>query len=147
MNSLSMSAEHLTPPAYRPLEASSLSQFAPGETLPLFPANSGHSQAGLKSARQTEPVAGRAGRVDEDLHMQAARQLAMGLRGVKPGYRRGRRRTGMSLVQRRQVGNAICEHLLASLREQIDAEDAARRQARIQRERVPRQDLGQENVL
>ena len=60
--------------------------------------------------------------VVEDRHMQAAWQLSKALKAAKNGHKAGRRVARLTPGQRHQVGNAICEHLLASLRQQVDAE-------------------------
>ena len=60
-----------------------------------------------------------------DRHMQVAWQLSKALKASKSGRWSGKKVARLSPVQKHKVGNAICEHLLASLREQVDAENAA----------------------
>ena len=54
--------------------------------------------------------------------MRAAWQLSKALKAAKTGRKRGRTMAKLTPVQRHQVGNAICEHLLASLRAQMRSE-------------------------
>jgi hypothetical protein len=63
---------------------------------------------------QVDSQVKRSGNADCDAHMQAARDLASGMK--RAGYRRRR-------AQRRQAGIAICRHLAASLRLQAEQED------------------------
>ncbi len=54
--------------------------------------------------------------------MHVAWQLAYALKAGKAGRRPNGKPAKLSAKKKRQVGNAICEHLLASLREQVSAE-------------------------
>ena len=63
----------------------------------------------------------------DDLHMQAAWQLSKALKAGKTTRQAGSRAGKLSSTQRRKVGNAICEHLLASLREQVVSEQQTTR--------------------
>ncbi len=63
-----------------------------------------------------------------DHHMHVAWQLSRALKAAKTG-RRSAREFGLgtnklNAQQRHKVGNAICEHLLASLRQQVVSERA-----------------------
>jgi hypothetical protein len=60
--------------------------------------------------------------VEQDRHMHVAWQLAYALKAGKAGRRPNGKPAKLSAKKKRQVGNAICEHLLASLREQVSAE-------------------------
>ena len=101
-----------------------------GETLPLFagveettvePKQAPQSSIGSGSdaSRQGNPTSILA---MQDRHMQAAWQLSKALKAAKNGHKSGRKIAKLTPGQRHQVGNAICEHLLASLRQQVDAE-------------------------
>ena len=59
---------------------------------------------------------------DGDRHMHVAWQLSKALKAVKTGRKTGREMAKLTANQRHQVGNAICEHLLASLRQQVHSE-------------------------
>ena len=59
---------------------------------------------------------------DSDRHMHVAWQLSKALKAVKTGRKTGREMAKLTANQRHQVGNAICEHLLASLRQQVHSE-------------------------
>ena len=63
----------------------------------------------------------------DDLHMQAAWHLSKALKAGKTTRKAGSRAGKLSSTQRRKVGNAICEHLLASLREQVVSEQQTTR--------------------
>lgn len=62
---------------------------------------------------------------DHDRHMHVAWQLSKALKAVKTGRKSGREMAKLTPNQRHQVGNAICEHLLASLRQQVHSESRA----------------------
>ena len=98
---------------------------AAGETLPLF-ANSGEESLSATPAVELPPTSERPARVpnsgNTDRHMQAAWQLSKALKAAKSGHKSGRKIARMTPNQRHQVGNAICEHLLASLRQQVQQE-------------------------
>jgi hypothetical protein len=88
-----------------------------GETLPLF--ESLQTPRGKMSRRNgVETLTSR-----NDLHMQAAWQLSKALKAGKTTRQTGHKAGRLSSTQRRKVGNAICEHLLASLREQVVSEE------------------------
>ena len=55
--------------------------------------------------------------------MHVAWQLSNALEAVKKGRKAGRKLAKLTPAQRHQVGNAICGHLLASLRQQVESED------------------------
>ncbi len=110
-----------------------------GETLPLFDhgeqlsaTSNTHSAAENTEAKQPKlnllhqkqhgAVAVVPTSAQTDRHMQAAWQLAKALKAAKTGKKSGRKIAKLTPGQRHQVGNAICEHLLASLRQQVDAE-------------------------
>ena len=57
-----------------------------------------------------------------DRHMHVAWHLSNALKAGKAGRRPDGSKAKLTASQKRQVGNAICEHLLASLREQVSAE-------------------------
>ena len=89
---------------------------------------SGHSVSG----HSVKPGGKRSGRVrnpravsDGDRHMHVAWQLSKALKAVKTGRKTGREMAKLTANQRHQVGNAICEHLLASLRQQVHSESTA----------------------
>jgi len=86
-----------------------------GETLPLFEL-ARHSHHPRCSSSLIESAA-------EDVHMRTAWQLARALKANKVQRQAGRKPPKLSSVQRHKVGNAICEHLLASLREQVVSEE------------------------
>lgn len=62
---------------------------------------------------------------DADRHMRVAWHLSNALKAGKAGRRSDGSKAKLTATQKRQVGNAICEHLLASLREQVTAENAS----------------------
>jgi hypothetical protein len=64
------------------------------------------------------------GAADDDRHMHVAWQLSQALKAVKTGRKAGRDMAKLTANQRHQVGNAICEHLLASLRQQVHSESS-----------------------
>jgi hypothetical protein len=64
------------------------------------------------------------GASDGDCHMHVAWQLSQALKAVKTGRKAGRDMAKLTANQRHQVGNAICEHLLASLRQQVHSESS-----------------------
>lgn len=99
-----------------------------GETLPLFEgtldeASTPKLQAGSAATGQ---LAGRnraqALSGGQDRHMRAAWQLSKALKAAKNGRKAGRNISKLTPGQKHQVGNAICEHLLASLRAQVQSE-------------------------
>jgi hypothetical protein len=57
-----------------------------------------------------------------DQHMQQAWQLSQALKAAKAGRKTGHDLAKLSRAQRRKVGTSICEHLLASLRAQVQTE-------------------------
>jgi hypothetical protein len=94
-----------------------------GETLPLF--QSEESRGGHHRGRAVVDIAAPARQqtcVEQDRHMHVAWQLAYALKAGKAGRRPNGKPAKLSAKKKRQVGNAICEHLLASLREQVSAE-------------------------
>ena len=105
------------------MDGQSAQQISIGETLPLFeslqtPRGSVPTPRGIMSKRNgLEPQAS-----CDDLHMQAAWQLSKALKASRATRQAGRTAAKLSSTQRRKVGNAICEHLLASLREQVVSE-------------------------
>jgi hypothetical protein len=58
-----------------------------------------------------------------DRHMHVAWHLSNALKAGKAGRRSDGSKAKLTAMQKRQLGNAICEHLLASLREQVSAEN------------------------
>ena len=97
-----------------------------GETLPLFAL--GQSIGGQSAGRQLGIRRTQLARelASADRHMHVAWQLSKALKAVKTG-RKSAQEAGLGAAklnarQRHQVGNAICEHLLASLRQQVVSE-------------------------
>ena len=101
-----------------------------GETLPLF------ESAGFAGSEFGQPLhrapdgsaqanlhryAGQSSS-EGDRHMHVAWHLSNALKAGKAGRRPDGTKSNLTATQKRQVGNAICEHLLASLREQVSAE-------------------------
>ena len=107
-----------------------------GETLPLFEGGSGQriaaGRAPTVGRNASLPVRKLSGEyrktkavLDDDRHMHVAWQLSKALKAVKTGRKTGRDMARLTANQRHQVGNAICEHLLASLRQQVHSEQAS----------------------
>ena len=96
-----------------------------GETLPLFE-NVGNNAVPSKAEGGQLPRrnAPKADSNSHDRHMQAAWQLSKALKAAKNGRKAGRDVNKLTPVQKHQVGNAICEHLLASLRAQVKSEQS-----------------------
>jgi len=101
-----------------------------GETLPLFE-SAGFAGSEVGQPLQQTPnglaqanLHRRAGQrsTHGDRHMHVAWHLSNALKAGKAGSRSGGTKARLTATQKRQVGNAICEHLLASLREQVSAE-------------------------
>jgi hypothetical protein len=104
-----------------------------GETLPLFESAGfaesefghprpqslkKHSAMGLVPTSQSDRQ-----QKGGDRHMRVAWHLSNALKAGKAGRRSDGSKAKLTATQKRQVGNAICEHLLASLREQVSAEN------------------------
>jgi len=96
-----------------------------GETLPLFEIPQTQKRSRQQPSRlQIGPSKGKGkgkGK-GKDRHMHVAWQLSKALKAVKTGRKTGREMAKLTANQRHQVGNAICEHLLASLRQQMHSE-------------------------
>ena len=98
-----------------------------GETLPLFELPQAQKRSRQQASRlQIGPSKvrdkGRDKVRGKDRHMHVAWQLSKALKAVKTGRKTGRDMARLTANQRHQVGNAICEHLLASLRQQVHSE-------------------------
>lgn len=105
-----------------------------GETLPLFESAGfagsefgqplpqtlkGQTRLGQTAIGLTQTSLERRG----DRHMHVAWHLSNALKAGKAGRRSDGSKAKLTATQKRQLGNAICEHLLASLREQVSAEN------------------------
>ena len=106
-----------------------------GETLPLFE-SAGFAESEFGDPRpqslkkQSAMGCGQASHLarqqrGDDRHMHVAWHLSNALKAGKAGRRADGSKAKLTATQKRQVGNAICEHLLASLREQVTAENRA----------------------
>ena len=104
-----------------------------GETLPLFE-SAGFAGSEFGQPLQQMPNGSvpanlhrRAERrsTEGDRHMHVAWHLSNALKAGKAGRRSDGSKAKLTATQKRQLGNAICEHLLASLREQVSAENTA----------------------
>jgi|GEM_PF-3460629 len=106
-----------------------------GETLPLFE-SAGFAESEFGDPRP-QSLKGQAAtgfvqaspsirqQISGDRHMHVAWHLSNALKAGKVGRRADGSKAKLTATQKRQVGNAICEHLLASLREQMTAENRA----------------------
>ncbi len=79
----------------------------------------GSSKAGYTPSGGVSDICVPRVRINGDRNMQVAFQLSQTLKGTG---RHSKVYAKLSDDQRHQVGNAICEHLLASLRQQVAAE-------------------------
>jgi len=89
-----------------------------GETLPLF-----ETPVAGRTRRSVRRRRTRLSNGPQDRHMRAAWRLSKELKAAKSGHKAGRKLAKLSPGQRHLVGTAICEHLLASLRQQVESDN------------------------